>query len=148
MTGLTRAALGVIAMTLLAGAAGGWLGVRYGMAEARHGAPSLDTVIHEQLDLTTEQRRRIGLMEAAFVLRQRALQSQMRDANRQLARALVSEHRYGPAAHEATEQFHAAMKVLQEETILHILAMRAVLTPAQAQQFDQTVSQVLDSGEP
>lgn len=148
MTGLPRAALAVIALTLLAGAAGGWFGVRYGMAEARHHSPSLDTVLHEQLDLSDEQKRRIESMEAAFAVRQRELQSQMHEADRQLARALVTEHRYGPSAQQAVEQFHAAMKVLQAETILHILDMRAVLTPTQAQRFDQTVSQVLESGEP
>ena len=146
MTGLTRAALGVIFLTLLAAAAGGWFGVRYGMSEARQRAPNLDTVLHEQLGLTADQKSRIAQMEAAFAVRQRALESQMRDANRQLARALIAEHRYGPAAQQAIEQFHAAMKQLQQESIVHIMGMRAVLTPAQAQQFDQTLSQVLGSG--
>ena len=148
MTGLTRVALGVIAMTMLAAAAGGWFGVRYGMAEVRHSPPSLDAVIHEQLDLTSEQKRRIERLEATFAARRQELQGQMRDADRELARALVTEHRYGTAAQQAIERFHAAMKVLQEETIVHILAMRAVLTPAQAQRFDQTVSRVLNSDQP
>lgn len=148
MTGLNRAALGVIFLTLLAAAAGGWFGIRYGMPEARHSAPNLDTVLHEQLDLTADQKSRIAQMEVTFAVRQRALESQMRDANRQLARALLSEHRYGPAAQQAIEQFHAAMKQLQQETIVHIMGMRAVLSPAQAQQFDQTLSQVLGSGPP
>jgi hypothetical protein len=32
---------------------------------------------------------------------------------------------------------------LQKETILHVLAMRDVLTPAQAAQFDETVARSL-----
>lgn len=132
-------------MTLLAAAVGGWFGVQYGMAEARRSPPGVDAVLHQQLDLTRQQKQHIERMEAAFALRRQALQAQMRDADRQLARAFVIEHRYGPAAQQAIEQFHAAMKVLQEETIVHISAMRAVLTPAQARRYDPIVLRVLDA---
>ena len=36
-------------------------------------------------------------------------------------------------------RFHRAMGGLQKETMVHVLAMRAVLTPQQAAQFDDTV---------
>jgi Spy/CpxP family protein refolding chaperone len=69
----------------------------------------------------------------------------MRAANGALAMAIVQEHRYGPAARQAIESFHAAMAMLQEATVQHVLAMREVLTPEQAEQFDQTIAKALNS---
>ena len=43
----------------------------------------------------------------------------------------------------AVDRFHPAMGELQKQTILHVLAMRAVLTPEQALLFDQTVQRSL-----
>jgi len=145
---LARTAVAVVVLTLLAAAVGGWIGVRYGMHEAQHGAPSLDRLVHQRLGLTPAQEQRIAALEAAFAMQQKALEAEMRAADHDLAQAIVSEHRYGPRAQQAIDRFHAAMKTLQQETIIHILAMRAVLTPEQARQFDQTVTQVLDSAQP
>jgi len=148
MTGLTRIVIGVVAMTMLAAAVGGWIGVRYGMREAQRNHSSLDEVLHRRLDLTSGQQQRIARLEAAFAVRQQTLETEMRAADRDLAQAIVTDRRYGPRAQQAINRFHAAMKTLQQETIIHILAMRAVLTPHQAVRFDQTVTQVLDSAQP
>ena len=43
----------------------------------------------------------------------------------------------------AIDRFHHAMGELQKETMVHTLAMRAVLTPEQAAKFDDTVVQSL-----
>lgn len=149
MTSLTRTALGVVVLTMLAAVAGGWAGVRYGMHVAQPpGPPTLDEVIHQRLDLTSTQQQRIAALEAAYAKDQARLEAEMRAADRDLARAIVTEHRYGPQAQQAIDRFHVAMRTLQEETVMHVLAMRAVLTPQQAKQFDTTVAQVLDSGQP
>lgn len=148
MSPLVRTVVAVIACTLLAAAAGLWIGIRYGAAESRHGTPSLHEVIHAELKLNGDQRRQIEVLEAQFAVHRRELQEQMQAANRALAQAMLAEHRYGPAAQRAIEGFHAAMMALQQQTVVHVLAMRAVLTPAQALRFDQTVSQALDSNQP
>ncbi|HTT05639.1 MAG TPA: periplasmic heavy metal sensor [Steroidobacteraceae bacterium] len=147
MTSYTRVALLMVALTLLAGAAGGWLGVRYGLAQTR-AAGGLDALLHRQLHLSDEQRRRLAGIEASYANERVAPEQQMRAANRELAAAVISEHRYGPAAQRAIGQFHQAMQALQEQTIQHILAMRSVLTPAQAQQFDDSVAEALDADQP
>jgi Spy/CpxP family protein refolding chaperone len=134
----------MLAVTALAGAAGGWFGVRYGLQQA-HASASLDMLLHRELDLSADQQRRLAAMETSFNARRAVLENQMRAANRELAAAIVLEHRYGPAADQAIEHFHAAMKTLQEETLQHVLAMRAVLTPQQAQQFDRTIARALDA---
>jgi hypothetical protein len=147
MTAFPRSVIGVVALTMLVAVLGGWLGVRYGLREA-HPAPGLDEVLHHDLHLTTEQERRLAVLESRFAARRKSLEADMRAANRDLAAAIMAEHQYGPLAEKAIDRFHMAMKTLQEETIVHILAMRAVLRPDQAQQFDRTVSQVLTSDQP
>jgi hypothetical protein len=67
----------------------------------------------------------------------------MRAANAELAQAIGQEHAYSPAVQQAVDRFHHAMGQLQKETILHVLAMRQVLTPQQAEIFDDTVVKAL-----
>lgn len=144
MTALSRTVIAMLVVTVLAGATGGWLGVRYGLQQGPR-TTSLDELVHHQLDLSVDQQQRLAAMEGSFDARRKVLEDQMRIANRELAAAIVTEHRYGPAAERAIEHFHEAMKTLQEETIQHVLAMRAVLTPEQAQQFDRTIARALNS---
>jgi Spy/CpxP family protein refolding chaperone len=139
--------LGVVALTLLAAAAGGWVGVYYGLEHPRR-VQGLDEFLHHGLDLTDDQENRISALESQFAQHRKSLESDMRAANRELADALSSEHAYGPRAKGAIERFHTAAASLQEETIVHILAMRAVLTPDQAQRFDATVAEALTSERP
>ncbi len=133
MTAGSRTALAMLVLTLVAAAAGEWFA---GSIAGSYSAcvsirrEFLDELLHHELKLTAEQRGRISIMEQQFAVRRQTLESQMRAANRALATAILSEHRYGPQAHQAIEEFHGAMASLQEETIQHVLAMRAVLTPA------------------
>lgn len=147
MSRVPRVALLMVAITLLAGAAGGWLGVHYGLRQT-HVPEGLDELLHRQLRLSDEQKQRLAGIEASYTQERVVPERQMRLANRELAAAVFSEHRYGPAAQRAIEHFHQAMQTLQEETLQHILAMRSVLTPDQAQQFDRAVSEALDSDQP
>lgn len=138
---LTRTAWIVILLTLLAAAGGGWVGIHYGLRETR--APNLDEFLHHKLDLTADQDKQIASLEAEFAARRKALDQDMQAANRALADTILKEHVYGADAKAAIERFHAAAATLQETTIMHILAMRAVLTPEQAQRFDIVVSEAL-----
>jgi Spy/CpxP family protein refolding chaperone len=133
-----------LVLTVIVAALGGWLGVRYGLRQAS-AMPGLDQVLHHELTLSADQQQQLASLEAGFAARRKVLEAEMQAANRDLATAIVSEHRYGPAAEQAINRFHSAMKTLQQETIMHVLAMRAILTPDQARIFDQTVSKVLNS---
>lgn len=135
-------ALAAVLLTAIAGAAGGWIGVQYGLREASADA-SLDQMLHHRLKLTADQDRRIEVMEKDFASHRQVLEQRMQAANGELAGALQREHDYGPSAEQAIGHFHAAMGELQEATVQHILAMRAVLTPEQAARFDKTVSDAL-----
>lgn len=147
MTALARTIVLIVLLTALAGAAGAWVGFQYGLTRVQSNS-SLDDVLHHQLGLTAEQENRIGALEAEFAKSRKALEGEMRAANRDLSAALGSEHEYGPQAKQAIERFHLAMGALQEQTIKHILAMRAALTPEQAERFDKTVLEALTAGQP
>ncbi|MGH8143101.1 MAG: Spy/CpxP family protein refolding chaperone [Steroidobacteraceae bacterium] len=139
-----RTVAAAVLLTMLAAALGGWAGVNYGIHKARAN-PGIDQIIHQEIRLTADQQQRLSALESSFAVRRKTLEDQMRAANRDLAATLLAHHRYGPRAEQAVDRFHVAMKTLQQETIMHILAMRAVLTPAQARQFDRIVAQVLGS---
>jgi Spy/CpxP family protein refolding chaperone len=142
-----RAIVALVFLTLFAGALGGWLGIVYG-ERVTHPRNGLDTVIHQELDLTVEQNHRIEALEMQFAARQKILQAEMRTANRELATALDSEHAYGPRAQAAVDRFHHAEEKLQVATIEHVLAMRAVLNADQSRKFDRAIYEALTAGTP
>jgi len=142
-----RTFLGMLALTIVAAALAGWLGVQYGLHKV-HAAPDLDALLHERLDLTADQLRKIDTIEGTFRTERQKMQTEMRAADRDLAAAIARSHVYGPEAQRAIERFHRAMIRLQEDTIRHALAMRAVLTPNQTAQFDKILAKALTTDAP
>ena len=147
MTDMGRTVLLVLLLTVIAAGTGGWLGVHYGLSHARSPV-SLNRLLHRQLHLSTGQSQRLAAMEAAYLAQRKTLEGEELEADRELAAALLSDHQYGPRAERAIDHFSTAMKALQVATVVHVMAMRAVLTPKQAEKFDQAVTQALDSGRP
>lgn len=135
----------MVVMTAIAAGLAGWAGVHYGLSQ-RPEAVDLDVAIHRDLDLSAEQDRAIHALEAAFAGQRADLQAEMRAANRELAAAITERHAYDDGAQRAVARLHAAMGQLQEKTIEHVLAIRALLTPAQAARFDRQVSRALGLG--
>lgn len=144
MTALARTIVAVTLLTALAAAAGSWAGIHYGLRETRSNL-GLDDVLHHDLGLTTDQDRRIEMLESTFAAKRKSLEDEMRAANRDLAAAMVADPTYGLQARSAIERFHAAESQLQEETVKHVLTMRTVLTPEQIKRFDQAISKALAS---
>lgn len=142
MAVLSRSVLLIILLTAAAGAFGGWMGVRYGIATS-HQHSGLDELVHKKLALSDAQTQAISAIEERFAARRKILEGEMRAANRDLAAAVRSEPEYGARAKAAITRFHSAESALQQETIMHVLAMRRVLTPDQAKQFDEEVSRAL-----
>lgn len=136
----------MVLITLCVAFLGGWAGARFGEREARTNM-RLDVVLHRELGLSRDQQRQMDAMEASFADKRRALESEMRSANRDLAHAIVIDRQMSPAAERAIDRFHVAMQQLQELTTAHVLEMRSLLTPQQATKFDRTVVKVLGSGE-
>ncbi|MBY0512219.1 MAG: periplasmic heavy metal sensor [Rhodospirillaceae bacterium] len=94
MTATTRMGATVVILTMVAVAAGVWIGMGIGARHLHH-ASSLDEILHHELNLTAEQKKHISALEANFVLDRQDSEMQMRAANLELARALEAEHGYG-----------------------------------------------------
>jgi hypothetical protein len=103
----------------------------------------LHALMHEQLNLDSDQKRRIELLEAQFSEQRQALDRSLWAANADLATAMETEHQYGPRVAAAVDRAHMAMGELQKATLRHVFAMRAVLRPDQAARFDAAVGKAL-----
>jgi Spy/CpxP family protein refolding chaperone len=114
-----------------------------GVMVADHGGSELHQLMHDRLDLTAVQQSKIDRLEADFAQRRKALDAQMRQTNADLAKAMASEHQFGPKVAGAVDRSHMAMGDLQKETLAHVFAMRAVLTPEQATIFDREIARAL-----
>lgn len=143
----STAIVAMVFLTLAAGVGGGYLGVHYGLKRAGNPA-GLDTLLHQRLDLSADQRARIAALERSFAVQRHPLEAQLARARRELASSIAAEHQYGPQVAQAVTRVHQAMGALQQVTLQHVLAMRAVLTPEQAREFDATVSEALSSDAP
>lgn len=141
MNFFSRGLILTLVLTVVAAFGGAWMGARYVYAQ-RH-QPSLHEFVHKELKLTPEQKARLDVLEQDFAVKRRAREAELRAANADLARAIQARHEYSPEVKAAVDRFHDAMGALQNETILHVLAMRTVLTPQQAAQFDKRVAEAL-----
>ena len=99
------------------------------------------------LRLSAEQKVRLDAIEAKFAVRRKALESELRSANRELANAIQESHQDSPKVQAAVDHIHHTMGALQKETIAHVFAMRAVLTPEQAKTFDAELVEALTDGD-
>lgn len=133
-----RAIILTLMLSATAAGLGVWGGVAYVEARA-HREPSLHETLHDRLHLTAEQGRRIADLEREYAVKRQALEAEMRAANAELAAAYQESHSYTPRMQAAIDRFHRAMDDLQRETMIHVIAMRSVLTPEQAARFDETV---------
>ncbi|QUD90539.1 Spy/CpxP family protein refolding chaperone [Phenylobacterium montanum] len=139
---LARSIALTLILSIAVAAIGAWGGAEYALHRMRPQTP-LHELVHQKLRLTADQQRRIEGLERQHEQRRQALQAEMRAANADLAHAIQAQHAYMPEVQAAVDRFHHAMGDLQKETILHVLAMRQVLTPEQAEQFDATVARSL-----
>jgi nickel and cobalt resistance protein CnrR len=142
-----RMFLAMLVVTALAGGLAGWAGVEYGLHRTAV-QDDLDTVLHHNLNLTADQESLIAKLESSFAEDRSVYQTEMRAANKDLARALTQTTPNQPEIERAIHRFHAAMAALQARTVKHVLSMRSVLTTKQAKVFDTTISKTLGADRP
>lgn len=128
-------------LAALASGAATWASASWIMRERE--APSLHSIVHDELDLNADQERRLETIEARFAGRRQALEAEVRAANQELAAAIAASDGNTPQVQAAVDHFHVAMGDLQKATVSHIFEMRSVMTPAQAQVFDERVVESL-----
>jgi nickel and cobalt resistance protein CnrR len=100
--------------------------------------------LHRELKLTEAQHKTLEPIEQSFGERQRKLAHALRDANRQLARAMAEDKAYTPRVTAAVEHVHHCMGDLQKVSIEHVFAMRSVLTPEQGDKLLSLAQQALE----
>lgn len=137
-----RRAIAVAVLAFLAALAGVLVG-RSLIEPRSEQAAALHLLLHDQLDLTPEQRGMLAALEQRFAVRRRALELEIRADNARLAAAIQAEHGYGPRVTAEVDRAHRAMGDLQKETLAHIFAMRGVLRPDQQERFDRAVVEAL-----
>ena len=135
---VARSIVLTLILSVVGAALGAWGAAQY-VTHRMSGPTPLHELMHRKLGLSVEQEGRIAGLERDYAARRHALEAEMRAANAALAQAFQVQHAYTPEVQAAIDRFHVAMGALQKETVVHTLAMREVLTPAQAAQFDDTV---------
>jgi hypothetical protein len=132
----------VAAIALAAAFAGVYVG-RQVVSPGKPVENELHRMLHERLHLDARQERQVEAIERRLSARKGALEAQLRAENARLAEALREEHGFGPGVSAAVDRSHHIMGQLQKETLEHIFAMRSILTPAQAREFDASVTKAL-----
>ena len=136
-----------IALTLVIAVIGAWAGVTYGLRQTRP-SPQLDSLLHSGLHLSAAQRDKLAKLESDFAAERTRYEAQMRVANKDIASAITVRHQYDSETQGAIDRLHGAMIQLQQATIRHVIAMRAMLSSDQVAQFDRTVNQALAESPP
>lgn len=133
----------LIAFVAFVAALAGTYAGRMLLAPAKQTETELHALLHNDLNLDPAQQAKIEAIEQRFAVRRKALELEMRAANAHLAAAMQTEHGYGPEVTAAIDHTHMVMGEMQKDTLEHLFAMRAVLTPDQAAKFDKTVTRAL-----
>lgn len=133
----------LVALVAAAVALGASWAARGLLAPHERSGGELHAIMHQQLDLDAEQEAQVDALEKSFAGRRSELEGKLRQANAELARAMASEHQYGPRVAAAVDHAHMAMGDLQKATLEHVFAMRALLRPDQAARFDRAVDKAL-----
>lgn len=87
--------------------------------------------IHRQLNITPEQDKAIDLIEKRFTEQRAILMERLRQANAELAQAILEGKARSPKVEEAVRKIHAAQADLQQLTLEHVFEMQRALTPEQ-----------------
>jgi nickel and cobalt resistance protein CnrR len=83
--------------------------------------------IHRQLGLTTDQERELQPSEEQFQARRAALLNKIREANTELAEAILADQSDSSRVSTAVAKIHAAQGELEEATLAHVFQMKAGL---------------------
>ena len=135
--------IAVIAIIAFFAAIAGVLVARALLPEPSHTGAELHSLLHDKLTLDTNQHAKLDALEAAFAVRRKTLEVEMRADNARLAEAIEVEHGNGPRVAAAVDACHMTMGQLQKATLEHVFAMRSLLKPNQTTVFDQAVVRAL-----
>lgn len=99
--------------------------------------------LHEQLNLTAEQDKKLQPVEEKFAERKKALEAEIHQANKELATAINEDGNYSPRVQQSVDKIHHAMGELQKVTLEHLFEMHSVLTPEQRKKLNSLTTDAL-----
>jgi nickel and cobalt resistance protein CnrR len=132
----------IAVIAFVAAIAGVFIG-RAVLPEPSHTGAELHALLHDKLTLDADQHAKLDTLEAAFSVRRKALELELRADNAKLAEAIEAEHGNGPRVAAAVDACHMTMGHLQKATLEHVFAMRSLLKPDQTAVFDRAVVKAL-----
>lgn len=98
--------------------------------------------IHAKLGLTLAQEKSLEPIEETFADRRMELMGQIREGNRELAEAIISDRSDSERVKTAVGKIHLAQGELQNAVLEHVFAMRPVLS---AEQYHRLVQMTADA---
>ena len=87
--------------------------------------------IHSELGLSVQQKSDLDAIEAKFARRRDELVASIREANRELAEALLADKSDSDRVKGTVQKIHCVHGELQQTVLEQVFDMRAVLTPKQ-----------------
>jgi hypothetical protein len=133
-----RNTLIAVVLSFLAGVAGVWVGLK-SLPNGGSNTVSLHEKIHHEFILNAAQKTALHALEAQYASSQKKYIKDLKAANFELATAIKAHHDLSPEVVLAEQKYLKVLGAFQTETLRHIFAMRAILSPEQAQKFDDIV---------
>ncbi len=128
----------VIIFSFLAGIGGVWIGLKT-LPNSNPTALNLHERIHREFALDAEQKRTLHRLEERYAVSQAKYNADLKAASLSLAAAIKEHHDLSPEVVLAEQEYLSVLGHFQTETLRHIFAMRAILSPEQAKKFDDIV---------
>ena len=105
----------------------------------------MENAFYHRLDLTAEQHDRIDTQLSAYATRQRELKKVNKQTRRELARLLAGfEESDRPALTELIDRMAAIKREREHLTAEHLLQVKAVLSPQQAEDLFERLMKVME----
>ncbi|PHS21920.1 MAG: heavy metal resistance protein [Robiginitomaculum sp.] len=135
---LVRKTIFAVILSFVAGIAGVWLGLK--TLPASDPSPiNLHEIVHHEFDLNAEQEAALNRLEAEYAHRREKYIEALKAANFEMAAAIKKHHDLSPEVVLAEQKYLSVLGEFQTETLRHIFAMRAIMSPGQAKKFDDIV---------
>lgn len=99
--------------------------------------------IHARLGLTPAQEKSLEPIEEKFAGRRNELMARIREGNRDLAGAMVSDRSDSVRVKAAVDKIHRAQGDLQNAVLEHVFAMRPILSDAQYERLIKMTADAL-----
>jgi hypothetical protein len=142
-----------LALTLVIVIVGGFAGARLGMLGTHHPSAqstgyasvreAVDELLARDFKLTDAQKQQIAQIDVRFSRIHNQIWAGIYTENAQLANAVAADMTLNPDAKKAITGIQDGVGRLHTESIVYVLQVRQVLTPAQRPDFDDRVIMAL-----